>query len=265
VQEKGGPGRVRVLVTFAVEAEFAPWRKIGGFEKIDPLRDRSNWYGSRDVYEAIIAGATVRVVLTGMGWWNAGRATALFYKTFLPDVCVSSGFAGSLKPEHQTEEILVATRIAEISGHREMFADKELLSTAVGAGAKQVDCFLGSKRIVSTAEEKRRLGKFGDAVEIESFRVLAAAKGRGIPAVSIRGISDSCETDLPFDFLKAADHTGKVVVTKLMSQIARNPLAFSALLKLGVASRRTANKLAHLLSDFVAEVSRKQLISKVAS
>jgi nucleoside phosphorylase len=242
-----------VLVTFAVEAEFAPWRKIGGFEKIDPLRDRSNWYGSRDVYEAIIAGATVRVVLTGMGWWNAGRATALFYKTFLPDVCVSSGFAGSLKPEHQTEEILVATRIAEISGHREMFADKELLSTAVGAGAKQVDCFLGSKRIVSTAEE------------IESFRVLAAAKGRGIPAVAIRGISDSCETDLPFDFLKAADHTGKVVVTKLMSQIARNPLAFSALLKLGVASRRTANKLAHLLSDFVAEVSRKQLISKVAS
>jgi hypothetical protein len=169
------------------------------------------------------------------------------------------------KPEYKTQDILVAERIAEIKGQREIVCNKHLVATAVKEGAKCVDRFLGSKRIVSKAEEKRGLGLFGDAVEIESFRVLAAAKGRGIPAVAVRGISDACDVDLPFDFLKAADHTGKVVITKLMGQIAGNPLRFSALLRLAATSRRTAERLAHFLHEFVGEIVRSQAADKVVA
>jgi len=256
---------MRVLVTFAVDAEFAPWRKLGGFRKIDPLYGPSAWYGHRDVYETVISQATVRVVLTGMGWWNAGRAMELSYKNFLPDYCLSSGFAGSLKPEHQPGDILVAQRIAEVRGKREMVCDAELVRLAVRKGAKRVDCFLGSKRIVSTSDEKGRLGFWGDAVEIESFRVLAAARGRGIPAVAVRGISDGSDTDLPYDFLRAADHTGQMVVARLLRQIVRNPAGIGALLKLASASRLTAERLARFLQGYVSELAVREVAQEVAA
>lgn len=256
---------MKVLVTFAVDAEFAPWRKLAGFQKIGPLRGRTAWYGNRDVYETAISGATVRVVLTGMGWWNAGQAMELSYKSFFPDICLSSGFAGSLKPDYQPGDVLVAERIAEVRGKREMVSDKELVRVAVNNGAKRVECFLGSKRVVSSPDEKRRLGLWGDAVEIESFRVLAAAKARGIPAVAVRGISDAVDTDLSYDFLKAANRSGQVMVTKLMRQILQNPMGVGGLLKLASSSRRTAGRLARFLQAYVSDISMMAVANQVAS
>lgn len=256
---------MRVLVTFAVEAEFAPWRKLAGFQKLEPLHGRSAWYGDREVFETAISGTTVRVVLTGMGWWNAGRAMQLSYRSYQPDFCLSSGFAGSLKTDYAVGDILVAQRIVEIQGTREMVSDKALVSVAVSQGAKQVKCFLGSKRIVPSSEEKRRLGLWGDAVEIESFRVLAAAKGRGIPAIAIRGVSDAVDTNLSYDFLKAADHTGQVVLTKLMAQILRKPLGVGGLLKLASSSRLAAERLARFLQAYIPEIAKMEVAHKAAS
>ncbi len=56
---------VRVLVTFAVEAEFAPWRALRQFVK------RSD--GTAEFYSAQIGGAEVNILLSSDGRWGEER------------------------------------------------------------------------------------------------------------------------------------------------------------------------------------------------
>src|SRR5690349_10944305 len=89
---------MRVLVTFAVEAEFAPWRKLRDLESL-AINDVP-------VFRARVGSAAVDFALTGMGVENAFRAA----NTLLGEpyqVCVTCGFAGALRENHFVGRILV--------------------------------------------------------------------------------------------------------------------------------------------------------------
>jgi len=60
---------MKILVTFAVRAEFAPWQRRRNF-----LRLPGDW----PVFEAMFGGARVRAILTGMGQHRAGRCEEIF-------------------------------------------------------------------------------------------------------------------------------------------------------------------------------------------
>src|SRR5258708_9247323 len=55
---------MRILVTFAVEAEFAPWRAIRAFRKV--RINEKHYSGGVEVFEATISGSTVWVLFTGV-------------------------------------------------------------------------------------------------------------------------------------------------------------------------------------------------------
>ena len=98
---------MRVLVTFAVENEFAPWRGMRDF--------RRTASASPSLYQAQFDSVDVAVVLTGIGAHHARRAMQLA----LPDgadFCISSGLAGALQLRHRIGEVVVAraVRSAEI-------------------------------------------------------------------------------------------------------------------------------------------------------
>src|SRR2546425_713161 len=57
---------MRVLVTFAVDAEFAPWRKRHSFKRQELSVPHS--YRFDAVYTAEVNQVAVDVYLTGMGW-----------------------------------------------------------------------------------------------------------------------------------------------------------------------------------------------------
>ena len=61
---------MRVLVTFAVDAEFAPWRKLRNLREIR--------VGDFRVNQTQIGRAVVDFVVTGMGAENAARAFDLY-------------------------------------------------------------------------------------------------------------------------------------------------------------------------------------------
>jgi hypothetical protein len=139
-----------------------------------------------------------------------------------------------------------------------MASDPELVEIARGHRAKVVDRFLGSKRIIADSREKQQLGVWGAAVEMESFRVMAAAHGRGIPAVAVRGISDGCDSSLPYDFRRAADREGKLSVKALFGQVVRRPSGIPGLLRLGRQSKLAALRTAEFLNEFVASMAANQ-------
>jgi benzoyl-CoA-dihydrodiol lyase len=134
------------LVTFAVEAEFAPWRKLRRFQK--------SRMADVDYFSAQISGAEIDVLFTGIGGKSAWLETAnAIYKSEI-DVCISSGLAGGLRPEHQIGEILVAEKVLASPGDLVVLSEPSLVKSAVAIGAKRVPFFYTADRVVLRAAEK---------------------------------------------------------------------------------------------------------------
>src|SRR2546428_12803296 len=77
---------MRILVSFAVHAEFALWRRMRRFR-------RTRW-ATRPAYVTQIDGAEIGVVLTGVGPQRARQAAFEVMMAEPVDICVSTGLAG---------------------------------------------------------------------------------------------------------------------------------------------------------------------------
>ena len=163
---------MKVLITFALANEFAPWRRLRRFERVSV----DAW---DQTYVAQVGLCDVRVVLTGAGRFATQRALAHAFDHD-PDVCIASGLSGALKPGYAPGDVLAARMVADVRATRLFHSDAELVSRSEASGAKIVDKFLVTDQVISTAEEKRALSTSGDAVDMESLYVLAAAGQRGI-------------------------------------------------------------------------------------
>ena len=228
---------MNILVTFAVKAEFAVWQRRRKFRQLP-----GDWL----CFEGQSCGARVRVVLTGMGRPHA-LETARRALGDRPDICISTGLAGALRRGFQPGDILAARLVSEVGEPVAVASHHELLEAAVDCGARQIERFATSRTIVARSEQKRCLGSFAEAVEMESYTILAEAARHGVPAVAVRAISDTVDFDMPYDFEDACDESGQIRPAEIAVQVLRHPLGLPALLALSrdcrVASRRLADCL----------------------
>jgi adenosylhomocysteine nucleosidase len=238
---------MRILVTFAVEAEFAPWRKLRSFER--------QTSGSAEYYAVRIGGADVNVLLTGVGGKSAWLETTKIAWDGDVDVCISSGLAGALRREYQLGDILAAKEVHAARWKRLVTSDEKLLQLAEEHGAKAVGSFYSADRVIGLASEKRELGGVADAVEMESGEVLYEASGFGAKVIAIRAISDAAEEDLPLDFNRVMTPAGEVSIPKVLSEVARHPMSVPALVRFGKQSREAATKLGAFLDRYLEGVA----------
>ena len=237
---------MRILVTFAVEAEFAPWRKLRDIQEVD--------IAGVSAYRAQIGRASVDLVVTGMGVENAFRtAQAILAEPY--QFCVTAGFAGSLRENHSVGEVLVADGVRLLGKTKTLECGRNLVFAARRDGAKQVNLFLSSDHVVRTTEEKQQLAPFADAVEMESFGILSAAAARKLPAVAVRVISDDVRNAMPAIVDTAVDEKGRVKIAGVVRHLARHPLQLPALIRLGRDSKTAAEALAHFLEAFIKKLS----------
>src|SRR5438552_17753033 len=111
---------MRVLVTFAVQAEFAPLRRLRSFKRVT------------ETEFVMKSGDTeVHAVITGI--------RARKFQLPAADICVVSGVAGSLKIQHPVGSVLVAKAVKRED--LEMRSDGALVETAVQCGAGLADLF----------------------------------------------------------------------------------------------------------------------------
>src|SRR5713101_7497402 len=176
---------MKALVTFAVAAEFSPW-----------LRLRKDWIAkdaALHAYEFSANDLQVCVILTGIGCRRAWDASAIACWGSDFDVCISSGLAGALRPEHKLGAVLVARGVRQPGKYDLLPCDPDLVQSAAELGAKPVEAFCTADRILVKAVEKTELSRLADAVDMESRRVIGiAAFGSGWSArcVAIRAVSD---------------------------------------------------------------------------
>jgi adenosylhomocysteine nucleosidase len=247
---------MKILVTFALENEFSPWRDMRKF--------RSARWGKTAVYSTEIGGAEVAVALTGVG----ARVAALHAQDVMKangasiQLCVSSGFAGALRSEHTVGQVLAAKGIRSDTPHRErdtnvLECSGALLSFAAECGATVVRRFYTSERAIGTPDEKEHLAQLADAVEMESFAILAEAAASGIPGIAIRAISDLAREALPLDMNEVFTDKGEVSMPRVLGQVARHPGAMPGLMRLGRQSKAAAESLAQFLDRYVATVAER--------
>jgi adenosylhomocysteine nucleosidase len=247
---------MKILVTFALETEFAPWRALRKF--------RTGKWGEADVYSAEVGYAEVGVVVTGAGPRQAHlqAAKVLGNDPESINLCVSSGMAGALKPAYQVGQVLAARAVrteAELTdaSSNPVTSSAPLLSFAAECGATVVDRFYSAERVVGRAEEKRHLGEHSDAVEMESFEILLESAAYGIPAIAIRAVSDTVNDDLPLDMNRIFTDEGQVSIPRVLGQVALHPGAVPDLVRLGQNSKAAAESLARFLDKYIATVSQR--------
>lgn len=237
---------MRILVTFAVESEFAPWRRLRSLahRKVDNL----------DTYQAQIGRAAVDFVVTGMGVENALRVTRSVLSNE-HDFCIASGFAGALRPDFKIGDILAAEAVQFLGKSQTLQSNRNLARHAAGDGAKYAKMLLTSDHVVRTPAEKAQLSPFAEYVDMESFGVFAAAHEAKRPAVPIRVISDSHDGELPRDVELTMDQRGEIKVARVLRYVSKHPGSLPALIRLGRDSRTAAEALAAFLEVYIKKIS----------
>lgn len=230
-----------IIVTFAVRSEFAPLRRLRNFERLSD--------SGAPMYLANDSGSQVYVVLTGVAARSADTLRKLLEQP--ADICVVAGLAGSLKPEHALGTVLVAKTIKRENADEVMTSEDSLVNVAAQCGATMVESFLTAEAVVTSAWEKHRLGNRADAVEMESFHLMAEARRHGVPAVAVRAVSDGPDQDLPLDFNRTINADGGFALLPALSQVISAPSRLPQLVRFGLETSKAARNLAHFLDRYL--------------
>lgn len=243
---------MRVLVTFAVNAEFAPWRKLREFRFID--------FDGLRLWRSNAGGSEITALVTGMGTQSAAKAMDLMMKLADQnqkfDICISSGLAGALEDGLSPGDIIAPQLLISENRHADILSDQlnvdaELRRQALNAGAKAADCLLTVDRVLVKQSHKRSCSSRAQSVDMESFEVVKEACAWGARCVVVRAISDSAQEDLPINFNLTLSKNHQVSVAKVIFQLAKNPVALPALVRFGRQSRNATMLLARFLDGYV--------------
>jgi nucleoside phosphorylase len=252
---------MKVLVTFAVEAEFAPWQKLRHFRSID--------YDGLRLWKTDAGEAEITALVTGIGTESAARAMDLMMRMADEgcnfDVCVSSGLAGALCEGFATGDV-IAPKILMTEGHDSecMKVDEMLRTQALGEGAIASDCLFTTQKVLLKASDKKSCSSKAQLVDMESFEIVKEALAWGARSVVVRAISDSAAEDLPIDFNRTLTKDKQVSVAKVFVELLRNPFALPGLLRFGKQSRQAAERLANFLDAYVQQIAANREVAVVA-
>jgi adenosylhomocysteine nucleosidase len=243
---------MRVLVTFAVEAEFAAWKKLRAFNLLD--------YEGLKLRRAKIGAAEVFVLITGVGAQAAAQAMDLMMKMADKDqyfdVCISSGLAGALCETLSVGDIIAPMElIAELqysdAASERLKVDDELRQLALQQGAKDANCLYTTDQILVKARQKKACGSRAQSVDMESFEIVKQAAAWGARSVVLRAISDGATEDMPINFNLTLSEKKEISLSKVMLQLLQNPFALPALIRFGRQSQRAAALLAGFLESYL--------------
>jgi len=250
---------MRVLVTFAVEAEFAAWRKLRAFNLID--------YQGLKLRKAKVGMADVTVLITGMGAQAAAQAMDLMMrmadKDQYFDVCISSGLAGALCDTLGVgdiiapKELIVELKHGDLRDER-LEVDAELRQLALRQGAKNANCLFTTNQILVKASQKKSCASRAQSVDMESFEIVKEASAWGARSVVIRAISDAATEDLPINFNLTLSARNEVSLPKVLVQLARNPFALPSLIRFGKQSKRAGALLATFLENYLKDLAGRE-------
>jgi adenosylhomocysteine nucleosidase len=151
----------------------------------------------------------------------------------------------------QAGDVVIAR---EVRSHNRRFdaSTSPLFRCASTLEAQQVGVALTVDEVVCSASDKRRLAASAAVnevawVDMESAAIAAVCDEMRVPYLIVRAISDRLNEDLPVDFNRCRDRSGRVSTRRVIQAALLRPRAFKGLIEL----KRRADLCASNLASFV--------------
>jgi nucleoside phosphorylase len=151
------------------------------------------------------------------------------------------------------KELIVELKHLDMREER-LEVNGELRRLALGQGAKDANCLFTTDEILVKASQKKSCASRAQSVDMESFEIVKAASAWGARSVVIRAISDAATEDLPINFNLTLSSQNQVSLRKVLTQLAKNPLALPSLIRFGRQSKRAGALLATFLENYLKEL-----------
>lgn len=198
-------------------------------------------------------GIRIAVVESGPGQSRAARATQALLDAHTPKWVVSTGFAGALRTELKTGDLVVANRVVTTNGD-ELAIDVGMASDA--ARGLHVGRLLTVDHMVRTIAEKKLLAEQTNslAVEMESFAVATVCQRAKTRFMAIRAISDDLSADLPPEVLSLVGETGAVRFGAVIGSLIKRPSSIKDMWRLREQAAVAADRLADFLDGVVVQL-----------
>jgi adenosylhomocysteine nucleosidase len=206
---------VKIIICFAVKEEAAPFRPL------------------------VMNRPDIQILVTGMGAKNASQSFLAAMEKTTPSFVITAGYAGGLNPGLPPESIVIDATV-----------DFPLTDKLLQAGA-QKGTFLCATTVAITKQEKATLFDRTqcDAVEMESGVIRQHCAEQGIPAATVRVISDAAQEDLPLNFNELMTPEMNMNFGKLAWTLMKSPGKIPELMRFQKRVQSSARKLAQVLSS----------------
>ena len=217
-----------IAIVAALDREVRPlikrWR----------IRDRE--YGGRNF--RFFENDRAVLVCGGIGAEAARRACEAVTRLYQPQLVISAGFAGALKPELEVGRMLIPRLVIDANdGSR----------TEVGSGTGALISFAA----VADADQKLKLGKAysADAVDMEAAAVARGASAHGIPFVAMKAISDEVGFVMP-SLGKFIGSDGQFQSGRFLANIAMRPWLWPGVMRLRANTQKASKALCRSLEEY---------------
>jgi adenosylhomocysteine nucleosidase len=210
---------------------------------------------------AAIAGARTRelaLLATGEGPRNAAHALRAWLNDHQARAVINIGLAGALSASLAVGDLVVAREIRGRDGGFDAAASP-LFQTAARLSMIRIGTAITVDEIVCKATDKQRLVKSWGVqevawVDMESMAIAAVCDELQMPYLIVRAISDGFNEDLPVDFNRCRDASGRVSPRRVIQAAMIRPRAFTGLLELKRRADLCAGNLARFIHRLLKEL-----------
>lgn len=215
--------------------------------------------GGCRVFLGRLGRAPVVLAQTGEGRRHAERGSTALLERFSAEALFVVGVAGGLSPSLSPGSLLVARRIREGS-KRMPRPDRVWTDRALRRGGAAAGTVVSTDRILYTPASKAHawvsLNEDGPAtVDLESAAFAGVAARHGVPFLVVRAVCDPAEEELPFDFNRCRDGSGRIRRMRVVTRALANPIAARRLWDL----RRRVASCSDRLAEFVDDLLNSEL------
>jgi adenosylhomocysteine nucleosidase len=209
----------------------------------------------------------VIVVQTGLGAENTEDALKYVVKDYSPDFLVSAGFGGALYSGAAAGDIICARRVFLIpenipagSAPDRMKLDSQEIPDAPEIAGKLSDRLRIHEGCIITLEkhmDKPTIRKILPAdlpfpvCDMETYFLARLATEMGLPFLGLRAITDRSDEEIPAEFLRVTDESGKYRLSLALRLILGRPQIVMHIFRIGINARIASTNLSHAVRSLI--------------
>ncbi|MGA9563964.1 MAG: hypothetical protein WBS19_00445 [Candidatus Korobacteraceae bacterium] len=192
------------------------------------------------------------VAVGGIGRKAARRAVEAVIARYEPEVIISAGIAGALRPRLKVGDVIRSRGVIDADSGRTFAAGGDPRVVTVSS--------------VNGSAQKKTIAQrwnFAEAVDMEASAVAEASQSRGIWFAAIKAISDELDFAMP-PVDQFVDSAGKFETARFAVYIAMRPKWWSAVGQLNANSRLAAMNLSDAVRHLIDQRSIAALEEKIS-